>query len=232
MNGSALPRRRAPHRTLYTPWFYDSQSAEMTNMYLKGVDRMAHDVALQLLLSRRSVKPAEMVAPGPGPAELDTILTAAARVPDHKMLVPWRFVVFEGEARARFGAVIAEACKAEDKMEPSQTRLDTERSRLLRAPLVIAVISRARSGVPGAPEWEQILSAGAACHSLCLAANTLGYATNWVTEWYSYSPQVTAALGCREGERVAGFIYIGTAKAAPPERVRPELAQIVSRWQG
>ena len=230
MNGSALPRRRAPHRTLYTPWFYDSQSAEMTNMYLKGLDRMANDVALQLLLSRRSVKPAEMVAPGPGPAELDTILTAAARVPDHKMLVPWRFVVFEGEARARFGAVIAEACKAEDKMEPSQTRLDTERSRLLRAPLVIAVISRARSGVPGAPEWEQILSAGAACMTLCHAAYALGFASQWITEWYGYSAGVRAGLGLADNERIAGFVYIGTAKQRQPDRDRPALDAIVSRW--
>ena len=193
---------------------------------------MRNDAALQLLLARRSVKPAEMIAPGPSAAELDTILTAASRVPDHKALNPWRFVVFEGEARERFGKVIADACAAEDKMAPSPQRLETERTRLLRAPLVIAAISRAKPGVPGAPEWEQILSAGAACHSLCLTANALGYATNWVTEWYSYSPRVTAALGVAEGERIAGFIYIGTAKAPPPERDRPPLAQVVSRWQG
>jgi len=150
-------------------------------------------------------------------------------VPDHKAVRPWRFILFEGEARAEFGRILAEICKAEEKEPPSEMRLETERGRLLRAPLVIAAVSSTRV-VAGAPEWEQILSCGAACFNLCLAANALGYATSWVTEWYSYSPAVRRRLGLGEHERVAGFIYIGTPKERQAERERPAVASVVSRW--
>src|SRR5689334_578744 len=188
-------------------------------------------IALELLLKRRSVKPVMMTEPGPTPAELETILTAAARVPDHKKLVPWRFVVFEGEARATFGRVLLKALQAEEKAAPSAARLEMERTRLMRTPTVVAVISRLTPN-PAAPEWEQVLSCGAACFNLCLAANALGFGTSWITEWYSYSRIVQTALGLASNERIAGFIYIGTAKEQQPERERPSLDQIVSHWQG
>jgi nitroreductase len=184
---------------------------------------------LHLLLTRRSVKPAMLIDPGPTPEQLDTILTAAARVPDHKKLEPWRFIVFEGDARAAFGQILLKACVAEEKETPSAARLEMERTRLLRAPTVIAVISRTVAN-PAAPEWEQILSCGAACHSLCLAANALGFGTCWITEWYAYSPRVHAGLRLAGNERVAGFIYVGTAKERQPDRERPSLGKITTRW--
>lgn len=184
---------------------------------------------LALLKSRRSVKPDLMSAPGPSPAQLEEILTIAARVPDHKKLVPWRFVVFEGDARRAFGERIAEACKAEDTMEPSEIRLEAERNRFMRAPVVVAVISRV-TPKPGAPEWEQILSAGASAMNLCIAANAMGYATCWLTEWIAYSPRIREALALAGNERVVGFVYIGTATSRPEERPRPALADVVSRW--
>jgi nitroreductase len=184
---------------------------------------------LDFLLTRRSVKPFAMTAPGPSTVELERILTAAARVPDHKKMVPWRFIVFEGDARARFGDVLAEACAAEEKEPPSAIRLDTERKRFLDAPLIVGVVSRVVPHV-GAPEWEQVLSAGAACFNLSLAANALGYASNWLSGWYAYSPMVKARLGLAENERIAGFIYIGTAAERPEDRERPSLASIVTRF--
>jgi nitroreductase len=188
-----------------------------------------YQITLELLLKRRSVKPIMMTEPGPSPAELEAILTAAARVPDHKKLAPWRFILFEGEARADFGRVLLKALQAEERAAPSAARLETERTRLMRAPTVVAVISRVTPN-PAAPEWEQVLSCGAACFNLCLAANALGYGTSWITEWYSYSRTVQAALGLERNERIAGFIYIGTAKELQPDRDRPQLDQIVSRW--
>ncbi len=184
---------------------------------------------LALLSARRSVKPEMLIAPGPSAAELETILTIASRVPDHKKLAPWRFIVLEGDARARLGEVVAEACVAAEKEPPSAVRLDLERKRFLRAPLVVAVISRTKPH-PGAPEWEQILSAGAACFNLCLAANALGYGTSWITEWLAYNKQVCAALDLAQNERIAGFVYVGTAAAPPAERDRPALPDIVTRW--
>jgi nitroreductase len=175
------------------------------------------NTALDLLLTRRSVKPAMMAAPGPTPEQLTTILTAASRVPDHKKLAPWRFVVFEGAAREAFGAILADACAKQ------------ERTRLTRAPTVVAVVSRVVV-TPGAPEWEQVLSCGAACFNMCLAANALGFGSNWLTEWYSYSPYVRTAMSLADNERLAGFVYIGTTVERQPDRERPELGSIVTRW--
>ena len=186
---------------------------------------------LDFLLKRRSVKPAVMHAPGPTAAELEQILTVAARVPDHKKMTPWRFIVFEGDARARFGDVLAEVCATEERETPSPQRLAIERGRFMDAPLVIGVVSKVTPH-PGAPEWEQVLSAGAACFNLCLAANALGYASNWLTGWYAYSPGVAARLGLTANERIAGFIYIGTAKDRPEDRERPALASIVTHYGG
>ena len=186
---------------------------------------------IDLLLKRRSAKPAMLADPGPTSEQLTTILTAATRVPDHKKLEPWRFIVFEGEARATFGRVLLKACLAEEKETPTAGRLEMERMRLLRSPTVIAVISRTTPN-PAAPEWEQILSCGAVCFNLCLAATALGFGTCWITEWYAYSPGVRAALKLAANERIAGFVYIGTAKEHQPERERPLLAKVVSRWTG
>ena len=188
------------------------------------------NTTLELLQKRRSAKAMLLTAPGPTAAELETILGCAARVPDHKKLVPWRFIVFEGEARAKFGEILARAVAAEEKEPPSPVRLEMERGRLTRAPTVVCVVSRVVP-TPGAPEIEQLLSCGAAGMNLCLAANALGYGTCWLTEWYSFSPAVGKALGLAANERIAGFIYIGTNSAPQDDRERPVLADIVTRWQ-
>jgi nitroreductase len=193
--------------------------------------QLMNAATVEILASRRSVKPDLLGLPAPTAEEIEKILTIAARVPDHKKLVPWRFMVFEGEGRARAGELFAKACEAEEKVTPSPVRLDMERNRFLRAPLVIAVVSRVVVR-PGAPEWEQVLSAGASAMTLCLAANAMGYGTSWITEWVAYSPSVRAGLGLAENERIAGFVHIGTAKAAPEERERPHLPDIVVRWAG
>lgn len=185
------------------------------------------NATLDLLLKRRSVK--ALGEPGPTREELDRILTVAARVPDHKQLAPWRFIVFEGDARQRFGEVLAQVIAQEDKEPPSSVRLETERQRMLSSPVVIAVVSRVVDTV-GAPEWEQVLSCGAACQNLCLAANAMGFGSLWVTRWYAYSPGVSAHLGLAANERIAGYIHIGTPREQQPDRKRPMLADVVTRY--
>ncbi|MGI9423716.1 MAG: nitroreductase family protein [Hyphomicrobiaceae bacterium] len=185
---------------------------------------------IDFLLARRSSRPAMLGDPGPTPEDLNKILTVAARVPDHKKLVPWRFIVFEGEARALFGAQLAEICAQEEAEPLSPVRLETERARLMRAPVVIAVVSRINRE-RGVPELEQTLSAGAACLNLCHAANALGYGTSWITEWYSFSPGVRGLMKLTDDEQIAGFIYVGTASEKQQDRDRPTLTDIVSRWE-
>lgn len=182
------------------------------------------------LSTRRSQKPDKLAAPGPTPEELARILQAGTRVPDHKKLVPWRFIVFEGEARVKAGELFAAVCAREEAMEPSPMRLEMERGRFTRAPLVLGVVSTAKRGK--APEWEQVLSAGAMCYNTCLAANALGFGTCWLTEWMAYSPGVAAALALAPHEKIAGFIYIGRPMENPEERERPDIAKITSYWQG
>lgn len=189
---------------------------------------MDHPI-LSFLAARRSVKPDKLLAPGPTAAELETILKTATRVPDHKKLAPWRFIAFEGAARTAFGEVFAEACRREEKEPPSHVRLATERARFERAPFVLAVISEIKPR-PGAPEWEQVLSAGALCFNVCVAANALGFGTCWITEWVAYSPYVRSALQLKDNERIAGFIYMGKPSEKPEERERPDVAQLLTRW--
>ncbi|MEQ1716729.1 MAG: nitroreductase [Hyphomicrobium sp.] len=189
---------------------------------------MDHPI-LAFLATRRSVKPDKLLAPGPSAAELETILKAATRVPDHKKLAPWRFIAFEGAARGKMGEVFAEACLKEEKETPSHVRLDTERKRFERAPFVLAVISKVKPR-PGAPEWEQVLSVGALCFNVCLAANALGFGTCWITEWIAYSNHVRSALQLEDSERIAGFIYMGQVGEKPEERERPDVAALLTRW--
>jgi nitroreductase len=183
---------------------------------------------LDLLKTRRSVKPMLMQGAGPSAAEIETILSLAARTPDHGKLAPWRFIVFEGDARHSAGDLIASVFRADNPGADADT-VAFEARRLSRAPLVIGVVSSARAHGK-IPEWEQVLSAGAVCMNLTIAANALGYGTNWLTEWYGYDRRVLDGLGLKPHERMAGFIHIGKSDAPAQERERPVLADIITRY--
>lgn len=184
---------------------------------------------LALLSSRRSVAPVALAAPGPDALQIETLLRLASRVPDHGKLAPWRFIVFEGSARARAGDIIAEAFA---KLEPDAgaTRIDAERRRFM-APLVVAVVSRA---APHAkiPLWEQELSAGAVCMNMLVAASAMGFGATWLTQWYAYDRSVLAQFGLSDQEKIAGFMHIGRSASVPEDRPRPALDKIVSHFPG
>jgi nitroreductase len=184
--------------------------------------------AIDLLKSRRSVKPVELQGPAPTATELATLLTVASRVPDHGRLIPWRFVVFEGDARLAAGEKIAEVFRA-NRPDATPEQVEHERKRLARAPMVVAVVSRAGPHVK-IPEWEQVLSAGAAATSLVFASYALGFAASWLTEWYAYDRRVLEALGLKAEERIAGFVHIGRPTKPVDDRTRPPLDEIVTRY--
>jgi nitroreductase len=181
---------------------------------------------LDLLLSRRSCAARAMTGPGPSKTQLADILRAGARVPDHGKLFPWRFVVFEGEARARFADILVETLSQEDA---SPSLCEEWRARATAAPVIVAVISAAREAIK-IPVWEQELSAGAVCQNMLIAVHAMGFVGNWLTEWYAYHPAVKQKIGLKPGERIAGFIYMGTPKEELQERPRPEMDKIVSRF--
>ncbi len=184
---------------------------------------------IALLERRRSAPPAIMTGPGPTPQELTTVLTVASRVPDHGKLAPWRFVVFEGNARDRAGRIALDIL-LEDKPDLDEGARAEELRRFTRAPLVVGVVSRAAPHVK-IPEWEQVLSAGAVCMNLIVAARALGFSATWLTEWPAYDARFRAAIGLAEHERIAGFIHIGKAVAVE-DRPRPPLSEIVTTFSG
>lgn len=191
---------------------------------------MKTDIKLiDYLSNRRSIPAFQMGAPGPGQAEIETMLKLASRVPDHGKLAPWRFIVYRGHERERISAALAQIAMA-DKPDLSADMVQVEKTRLSRAPVVIAVVSTAAPHFK-VPEWEQLMSAGAVCLNLLMAANAHGYASNWLTEWFAFDERAYSILGVKPGEKVAGFIHVGTAMVPPTERPRPDLKEIVS-WVG
>jgi len=181
---------------------------------------------LNLLAKRRSAPPPTMKGPGPTREEIARLLELAARVPDHGKLAPWRFIVFEGEARDRAGALCAEVFQAQNP-DAGEERLAAERGRFSRAPTVVAVVSRAAPHVK-IPMWEQEMSAGAACMTLTVAAVAMGFRTAWLTEWIAYDRAFLGKLGLEERERIAGFIHIGRVEGDIEDRVRPDVAALTT----
>lgn len=184
----------------------------------------------EFLQNRRSNLAKLMTGAGPNDAQIKELLTIAARVPDHRKLAPWRFMLFQGQARADIGQHIASTFMRSNP-ESSADRAIFEGQRFLRAPLVVGVISSPKECPRGTPEWEQVLSSGAVCYNLCLAAQAAGFGAQWLTEWYSYDEVICSVLGLGETEKVAGFIYIGTPTEPPKERARPDLKPLISSWE-
>lgn len=184
--------------------------------------------AFSLLWHRRSTTANCLCEPGPSDDILRDILTIGARVPDHRRVTPFRFVIFGGDARERVGAILAKAF-IDDTPDASSEKIEFERRRFLRAPVVLGVVSSVDKN-HRTPEWEQILTVGAVCQNILIAANTKGFAAQWLTEWYAYHPTVQKELGLSQSERIAGFIYIGSASENPLERARPQLDDLISKF--
>jgi nitroreductase len=192
-----------------------------------GKATMTPDITLiDYLATRRSIPAFQMREPGPSREEIGEMLRLATRVPDHGKIAPWRFIVFAGPVRERLSLQLAAIAKA-DRPDLSEEMIKVEETRFTRAPVVIAVVSTAAPHVK-IPEWEQLMSAGAVCLNLLMAANALGYVSNWLTEWMAFDIRAHAILGIGAGEKVAGFIHIGSTDFPVVERPRPDLAEIVS----
>lgn len=183
---------------------------------------------LAFLATRRSCKPRDLVEPGPDAVQLRRMLEIAARSPDHGKLSPWRFVIVPAGRRAAFGDMLEAAYRAG---RPDAGRLEIEAAHRFarQAPTLVVLLS---SPVESAkiPLWEQQLSCGAVGMNLVHAAIASGWCAGWVTGWAAYSDVVLKSLGGRAGERIAGFVFIGSAGGELEERPRPDMDAIVSEW--
>ncbi len=182
--------------------------------------------AIELLLTRRSTSVKHLAEPAPTAEELEIILRAATRVPDHGKLTPWRIVVLNDPQKL---GDIAAALFAHQYPDADEKQLAHERHLFTRAPLVLAVIFTPKVNFK-APEWEQMLSVGAVCMNILHACHALGYGAKWLSEWVAYRSEILTALGGGEGDKIAGFIYIGSKTEEPEDRERPELSAVVSEY--
>ena len=183
---------------------------------------------LAMLLNRASVS--ELQDPPPEGADLDLILQAGLRAPDHGKLRPWRFVLIRGAARAAWSEIIVAALQAREPDAP-QAAIDKQRNRVLNAPLVIALGVKLRHGHK-IPEIEQMLSVGAAAMNMLNAMHALGFGGVWLTGASSFDPRVVTALGLEPTDKLAGFLFVGTPKSAPLATRRPSVADHAIEWQG
>lgn len=189
---------------------------------------MPHAKKLEPLLTRRSIGVKEFTAPAPNEAELEQILKAGTRVPDHGKLTPWRIKVIKAEGQKKLGDLFA-SIFVHKNPDANEAQINFERARPSRSPLLLAVIS---STVPDSkPIWEQQLSSGAVCMNILHAAHMLGYGAKWITEWPAFDAEVTKALGGKDGDQIAGFILLGTKTTTPEDRERPELGKVVEEWK-
>ena len=186
----------------------------------------AAPAVLEFLALRRSTPAPTLRAPGPSRPELDDLLRLAARVPDHGKLAPWRFIILEGDGKARFEARLETIAAG----RPDATKATAKLGKLKTPPMGVVVVASPVQG--DIPEWEQLLSAGAVCTNLLMAAAAMGYGANWITDWYAYDDQAKAVLGLGAGEQVGGYVFLGTAAEAPLERVRPDVAGLTTVWSG
>ncbi len=177
---------------------------------------------IELLLKRRSVIASKLIAPGPNAEELETILRCGTRVPDHKGISPWRIQVADRATQDTLHAKLPELHEGDPA---SLEKTNTKEPKT--APLLLIVSSQTTS--TRAPRNEQILSGAAVCQNLIVAANALGYRSQWLTEWFAYSDKVKTYLGIPTTEEIIGFIYIGSTAEQPNERPRPNLDDIVTR---
>lgn len=182
---------------------------------------------LRLLAERRSSKPFHLAAPAPTPAQVDALLRLAVRVPDHGKLNPWRFIVMEGDGAVRAGEALAQVLDRRGDATPET--IAAARATFTRAPLVVTLVSTAAPNVK-IPEWEQVLSAGAVAQTLLVAAHAMGFGGVWLTGWPCYDADARSALGLQPHERIAAFVHLGTQTEAQPERVRPDVAQLTTRF--
>ncbi len=185
---------------------------------------------LSPLLQRRSTPSRLLVEPAPSATELEQLIDAAARVPDHGRLQPWRLVCISGDARSALGKALVTLRSARGEVLDAAA-IEKDLHRFDRAPMVLIVVARLTAGHK-VPIQEQLMSAAALAQNLLIGAECLGFGAQWLTGWPAYDRDAAALFGLAHNEQVVAFVYLGTKPTElPPDRERPKAAQLLSEWR-
>lgn len=187
-------------------------------------------MSLKFLNERLSVPSRQLDRPGPDASQLEAILGAAIRVPDHGRLTPYRLLIVGGDARQRLGMRIADI-HARNEPDALPAALAKDRERFNAAPVIVVVIARTTAGHK-VPLREQLLSAGCVAYNLLLAAQALGFGAQWLTGWAAYDADVGLLLGLAGNESVVGFVHVGSVREPASEHARASLAEVLGEWNG
>lgn len=181
--------------------------------------------ALDFLLTRRSRPAKTLGAVGPDRAQLEVILTAAARTPDHGKLEPFRFIVITGDAQTRLSEAIRERMSEDGE---DAEKIEKQSRAMTYGGVIVAVVCQPKASEK-IPDWEQHLAAGGACLALLNAALASGWGANWLTGWAAQDRWfMETHLGLSEAEFVAGFLHIGQETVKPADRPRPDVRTITT----
>ena len=180
--------------------------------------------AIDLLLNRYSQP--KLVEPAPDNEQLNVMMKAAMKVPDHAGLSPWRFIVCEGEGLHRLGKVFHQAAVKENMSQRDQNRA---KELPLRAPMVIVVINQAQSH-PKVPEVEQIASTSCAVYAMQLAAQAQGLSSMWRTGTYAHSNEVKQGLGMKDSDEIIAFLYVGTGPDSTANKAEKNPSEFLTLW--
>ncbi|MEP4485183.1 MAG: nitroreductase family protein [Halioglobus sp.] len=188
---------------------------------------MPDTLDLLTLLQTRNSSP-KLTSPAPTAHELEAMVNAALRAPDHAWLRPTRFIVIEGEQREALGRLFETSLLARNPDADENARAKALGGPL-RAPLMVVVTVQLKEH-PKVPHSEQRLSAGCAAYALLLAAEALGYAGIWRTGDNAFDPKVASGLGLELDQEIVGFIYLGTrtGKSKTLPTINP--VEFISRW--
>jgi nitroreductase len=187
--------------------------------------------AMEALLSRISVPPRLLGDPAPAGADLDEIMAAAMSAPDHGMLQPWRFIIVQGEARAKLGGVFVEALQKRDPAADDEA-IEKERNRPMRSPMIIVAYAKISDEKPNVPAIEQVVTTGASALNIITAAHAKGYGGIMLTGSNARDPHVKSALGLDPTDEIVAFVYLGTPIKKVSDKRRPDPKGFVTEWTG
>ena len=185
----------------------------------------------QALISRVSVPPRLLGDPAPSGADLDDIMAAAMSAPDHGALTPWRFIMIQGDARAKLGDVFVDALKKRDP-EADEATIEKERNRPMRSPMIVVAVAKIDATVANVPPVEQSVATGIAAYNMILAAQDKGYGGILLTGKNAQDLNVKAALGLEPTDEIVSFVYLGTPIKQVSDKRRPNASEFMSEWTG